>query len=770
VARGTTGAPRNTPDPDVPADGGDIRAAQTHNIQERGARGERGPGDQQIRPGRHKTSPDQGRPGKPRGISHLIAFICGRRTKWVVVLFWLLVVVALGSLAGKLQGAEKNDASSYLPGTAESTQELNEQAAFQSKNYNPAIVVYVRDTGVTAADIAKANADARYFATLPAVNGRVAPPIISSDHKAIETVVGSDLGYNSDISGFITTVQNTATKDSGGLRVYIGGPAASANDELKIFKGIDSTLLYSALAVVIVLLLLTYRSPVLWLLPIISAGVALTLAEAVIYLLVEHANLVVNGQSGGILVVLVLGASTDYALLLVARYREELRRHEDRHQAMAVALRRAGPAIIASGLTVIVGMLCLMAAESNDISGLGPVAAIGVGVGLIAMITLLPALLVVCGRWVFWPIKPRYGSPEPTRRGVWARVGNAISRRPRGVWVVTALLLAAFWAGLIGFKIGTLTAAQSFRGTPSSITAQNVLAKYFPAGTGEPVDVIANAASAEQVRSALADTPGIASVTAPVTKGGLTWLEATMTVPPDSPAAYTLVDHIRITLHAIPGADAKVGGGTAVNKDVESAAAHDRDLLIPLILGVVLLILGVLLRAIVAPLVLIATVVLSFGTALGLSSLFFKHVFGFAGADTSVPLFVFVFLVALGIDYNIFLMTRVREESIRSGTWRGALTGLAATGGVITSAGLVLAGTFAVLGTLPLVEFTEIGFAVAVGVLIDTIIVRSVLVTALNLDIGRHMWWPSALAHRQPQAGDMVPQNPPVGRSVTDGT
>jgi putative drug exporter of the RND superfamily len=770
VARGTTGAPRNTPDPDVPADGGDIRAAQAHDIQERGARGERGPGDQRIRPGRHETSPDQGRPGKPRGISRLIAFICGRRTKWVVVAFWLLVVVALGSLAGKLQGAEKNDASSYLPGSAQSTQELNEQAAFQSKNYNPALVVYVRDTGVTAADIAKANADARYFATLPAVNGRVSPPIISSDHKAIETVVGSDLGYNSDIGGFITTVQNAATKDAGGLHVYIGGPAASANDEIKIFKGIDSTLLYSALAVVIVLLLLTYRSPVLWLLPIISAGVALTLAEAVIYLLVEHANLVVNGQSGGILVVLVLGASTDYALLLVARYREELRRHEDRHQAMAVALRRAGPAIIASGLTVIVGMLCLMAAESNDISGLGPVAAIGVGVGLISMITLLPALLVVCGRWVFWPVKPRYGSPEPTSRGVWARVGNAISRRPRGVWVVTALLLAAFWAGLIGFKIGTLTTAQSFRGTPSSITAQNVLAKYFPAGTGEPVDVIANAASAAQVRSALADTPGIASVTQPVTKGGLTWLEATMTVPPDSPAAYTLVDHIRTTVHAIPGADAKVGGGTAINKDVESAAAHDRNLLIPLILGVVLLILGVLLRAIVAPLVLIATVVLSFGTALGLSSLFFKHVFGFAGADTSVPLFVFVFLVALGIDYNIFLMTRVREESIRSGTWRGALTGLAATGGVITSAGLVLAGTFAVLGTLPLVEFTEIGFAVAVGVLIDTIIVRSVLVTALTLDIGRHMWWPSKLAHQQPQAGDTIPQNPPVGRAVTDGT
>jgi putative drug exporter of the RND superfamily len=765
VERGTTGAPRNTPDPDVPASGGDIRmAAQTQDTQERGR------GYRQTRPGSLETSPDRGRPGRPTGVNRLIAFICGRRTKWVVVAFWLLVVVALGSLAGKLQGAEKNDASSYLPGSAESTQELNEQAAFQSKNYNPALVVYVREGGVTAADIAKARVDARYFASLPVVDGRVAPPIISSDHKAIETVVGSDLGYNSDISGFITTVHNVATKDAGGLSVYIGGPAAQANDELKIFKGIDTTLLYAALAVVIVLLLLTYRSPVLWLLPIISAGVALTVSQAVIYLFTQHANLTVNGQSGGILVVLVLGASTDYALLLVARYREELRRHQDRHQAMAVALRRAGPAIIASGLTVIVGMLCLMGAESNDISGLGPVAAIGVGVGLIAMITLLPALLVVCGRWVFWPIKPRYGSPEPTSRGVWARVGNAISRRPRGVWVVTAVLLAAFWAGLTGFKIGTLTTAQSFRGTPSSITAQNVLAKYFPAGSGEPVDVIASAASAGQVRSALTATPGIASVTQPVTKGGLSWLEATMTVPPDSSAAYTLVDHIRTTVHAIPGADAKVGGGTAVNKDVESAAAHDRNLLIPLILGVVLLILGLLLRAIVAPLVLIATVVLSFGTALGLSSLFFKHVFGFAGADTSVPLFVFVFLVALGIDYNIFLMTRVREESIRTGTRRGALAGLAATGGVITSAGLVLAGTFAVLGTLPLVEFTEIGFAVAVGVLLDTIIVRSVLVTALTLDIGRHMWWPSALAHPAVPTRGERPPGTPRGRSVTDGT
>ena len=739
MARGSAGAPRNNHAQDVQANGMAGRgAAQT----------------------------------QPGGPNRLIAFICGRRSKWVIVVFWLVVVALLGGLAGKLQGAEKNDASSYLPGSAESTQELNEQSVFQSKNYNPALVIYVRDSGITAADLAKAHADARYFASLPVVGGRVAPPVVSKDGKAIQTVVGSDLGYNADISGFINSVQTTATKNADGLSVYIGGPAASANDQLKIFKGIDSTLLYSALGVVIVLLLLTYRSPVLWLLPIISAGVALTASEAIIYLLTQHANLTVNGQSGGILVVLVIGASTDYALLLVARYREELRRHEDRHQAMAVALRRAGPAIIASGLTVVTGMLCLLAAESNDISGLGPVAAVGVAIGLTAMITLLPALLVVFGRWIFWPVKPRYGSAEPTSRGIWARVGKAISRRPRAVWLVTAILLGVCSLGLIGFKIGTLTTAQSFRGAPASVTAQNVVSKYFAAGSGEPVQIISTAASGDAVRAALADTPGIASVTAPVTKDGLAFLQATMIPAPDSPAAYALVDKIRTTVHAIPGAEAKVGGATAVNKDVGTAAARDRNLLIPLILGVVLLILGLLLRAIVAPLLLIATVVLSFGAALGLSALVFRHVFGFAGADTSLPLFVFVFLVALGIDYNIFLMTRVREESIRSGTWRGALNGLAATGGVITSAGLVLAGTFAVLGTLPLVEFTEIGFAVALGVLLDTIVVRSVLVTALTLDIGRHMWWPSALARQDAGAvtdGTAVP-DPSQASAAIDGT
>jgi len=672
---------------------------------------------------------------------------CGKRSKWVVVVFWLIVVAVTGSLAGKLQGAERNDASSYLPASAESTQELNLQGKFASPNLNPAVVVYTRSSGITQADIRKAAADAKSFGTLSNVHGRVTGPIPSADHQALETIVGADLGNNANFSAFINGLNGTAARGDPGLTVHITGPAASAADEVKIFKSIDSTLLFATLAVVIVLLLITYRSPVLWLLPIVSAGIALTVAEAVIYLFTQH-GLTVNGQSAGILVVLVLGAGTDYALLLIARYREELRRHEDRHEAMAEALRRAGPAILASAATVIAGMLCLLVADSADISGLGPVAAIGIAVGFVAMITLLPALLVIAGRWIFWPVKPRFGSAEPTSSGIWAKTGQAIAGRPRVVWVVTAILLGCATLGMLGYKVGSLTTAQSFRGTPTSVAGENVLARHFPAGAGEPVTIIGNAAQAPALHRALAGTPGIASVTPPVTAAGLVYLQGTLTSQPVTQAAFTTVDRVRTAVHQIPGADAKVGGGTAVTMDVETYAARDRNVIIPLVLVVVMIILGLLLRAVVAPLVLIGTVVLSFGAALGLAALVFRHVFGFAGEDTSVPLFVFVFLVALGIDYNIFLMTRVREEVMRSGPRRGAITGLAATGGVITSAGAVLAGTFAMLGTLPLVVFTEIGAAVAIGVLLDTIIVRSVLVTALNLDIGRWMWWPSALTRR----------------------
>ena len=408
----------------------------------------------------------------------------------------------------------------------------------------------------------------------------------------------------------------------------------------------------------------------------------------------------------------------------------------------------ARAAIIASASTVIVALLTLYAAELDSNKDLGPVLAIGVAAGVLVMISLLPALLVIVPRGVFWPYRPVYGSAEPTYRGMWARVGWAIALRPRRVWVTTAVVLGVLALGLTGLKANGLTAAQSFRGQPDSVIGETVLAEHFPAGAGEPVIVIGSPAAAAQLRSAVAATPGIASVTPPVVRGGYAYLQGTLTAPPDSQAAYDTIDRVRAAVHAVPGANALVGGVTATNLDVKRASAHDRNLILPIILVVVLVILGLLLRALVAPLILAATVVLSFAAALGVSAFFFNHVFGFGGADTNLPLFVFLFLVALGIDYNIFLMTRVREEAIRRDARHGALTALAATGGVITSAGCVLAGTFAVLATIPSTQLTEIGFAVAFGILLDTIVVRLLLVTALNLDVGRWMWWPSTLARK----------------------
>ncbi|HTR71450.1 MAG TPA: MMPL family transporter [Mycobacteriales bacterium] len=676
--------------------------------------------------------------------------IVGRRTKFLVLLFWVVAVLAVGSFAGKLSGAEHNDAKSWLPGSVESTRMLDRLSAFQSPNTLRAVVVYERVSGLTAQDKAKIAADAKKFATIGPLDGQVLGPVFSSDGQAAEVDVPYNLGKNgwSRAADVVGKMRAIAADGAPGLVTHVTGPAGVAADSSNAFKGIDGTLLFAAMAVVVIILLITYRSPFLWFLPVASAAVALGVAQGVIYLLAAHAGLTVNAQSAGILTVLVFGAGTDYALLLVARYREELRRHADRHEAMAVALHRAGPAIIASGSTVILGMLCLMFAETNSTRGLGPVAAIGIVVGLASMLTLLPALLVICGRWVFWPNRPALDSVEPTTSGVWARVGQRIAHHPRRVWVVTALILAGCAVGLTSLQASGLTDAGSFRGHPDSIRGEQLLAQHFPAGAGTPVQIIAPAAVAEQAKEALASTTNIVGVVGPIVRNGHALIQGTLTVAPDSQAAYDTIDRARAAVHAAaPGA--LVGGGSAINLDVIRAARHDRNLIIPIILLVVLIVLSLLLRAIVAPLMLIATVVLSFAAALGLSGVFFTHVFHFEGADTAFPLFVFVFLVALGIDYNIFLMTRVREETTRFGPHVGALTGLAATGGVITSAGLVLAGTFAVLGTLPIIGFAEIGFAVAVGVLLDTIVVRSVLVTALNLDIGRHNWWPSGLADKR---------------------
>ena len=710
----------------------------------------------------HQTQPCNERIPAPSGdatgrydmtapVSRVAMLVCGRRTKWLVVVFWVAVLAVTFPLSAKLTGAQENDAASWLPGSAESTQVFQtQQDAFQTGEELPAIVVYERPGGITEDDQAVAADHAQQFADLSHVTGEVIGPVPSADGEALQVIASIDPGDGGWFElGEAVDAMNEITADlPDGLSAYVAGPAGVAADFAEAFEGIDSTLLYAAMAVVIVILLISYRSPILWIIPVFAAFTALTAAQAVVYLLAEYADVTVNGQTAGILLVLVFGASTDYALLIVARYREELRRHEDRHEAMAFALHRAGPAIIASAATVAVGMLCLLAAEMNSTRGMGPVLAIGIVIGLLAMITLLPAVLVVVGRWVFWPIRPAYGTAEPTERGVWARIGRSIARRPRSVWIATSAVLGVMALGLLTLNTGVLQNRDAFVDKPASIAGEEALARHFPAGTGNPVVVVSEAGAADEVRTVFADTPGIADVSEPVIAGDVAYLEGTLESAADSSEAQDTVLRVREEVHAVSGAEALVGGTTAINLDAQEAAERDSAVIMPLILGAVLVILMLLLRAIVAPLILIATVVLSFAAALGVSSLIFENVFGFAGADTAFPLFVFVFLVALGIDYNIFLMTRVHEEAKTFGTRRGALIALAATGGVITSAGLVLAGTFAVLATLPVVAFAEIGFAVAFGVLLDTLIVRSVLVTALNLDVGRRMWWPSALARR----------------------
>jgi putative drug exporter of the RND superfamily len=681
----------------------------------------------------------------------------GSWTKWLVVAFWAIVLVVAFPLAGKLSGAEKNNMTAWLPGDAESTQVVQVQSRFQSPDILSGVVVYERGAGLTSADRAKAATDARQFARVNGVLARgVTGPIVSADGKAMQTVVPVDLGKDGwDHAGSAADeIRAVIGASPNGLRSYVTGPLGSAADSSTVFKGIDSTLLYSALVVVIVMLLITYRSPFLWLLPVVSSTVALIAAQAVIYLLAVHAGLTVNAQSAGILYVLVFGASTDYALLLVARYREELRRHDRRHPAMATALVRAAPAIIASASAVIIALLTVLAADLNSTRDLGPVLAIGVAVGAVSMMTLLPAMLVTFPRGIFWPYRPAYGSSEPTTHGLWARVGAGMATRPRLIWLTTVVLLGIMAVGLTGLRAHGMTNAESFRGHPDSVTGEATLSEHFAAGAGVPVIVVGNEREVVRLRAAFAGTRGIADVTAPAVRSGYAYLEGTLTSPPDSQAAWSTIDRVRAATHAIPNADAKVGGNTALNLDVARASSHDRRIIIPLILVVVLVILGLLLRSIVAPLLLTATVVLSFAAALGVSAFFFNHVFGFGGADTALPLFIFVFLVALGIDYNIFLMTRVREEAHRHGTRRGALVALAATGGVITSAGLVLAGTFTALATIPLTFLTQLGFAVAFGILLDTFIVRSVLVTALSLDVGRWLWWPSRLAYESHPAAE----------------
>jgi putative drug exporter of the RND superfamily len=672
-----------------------------------------------------------------------------------VAVLWLLVLAVAGPLSGKLADVVENSQASFLPDSAESTRVLEVEKAFAGADVFPTLLVYERESGITAADRAVAAQDAAQVAQVEGVVG-VLPAELSEDGKALQVVAavdGSDVEALPDVVAEVRAIVDPAD----GLGAWVTGIGGISADQFEVFTSIDGPLLLATAGVVVLILLLVYRSPVLWLLPLLCCGAAFSTAAAIVYLLAKADVMTVDAQSQGILTVLVFGAGTDYALLLVARYREELHEFERPWDAMRVALRGAVPAIVASAATVSLGLLCLLASDLGSNRGLGPVTAIGVACAVLAMTTLLPALLVLIGRAVFWPRVPKADHLGLTEHGIWGRVSDHVGAHPRRVSLVSGAVLLLLALGSTQLQASGLGQTDFFTERNESVVGQEVVEAHFDAGSGRPVVVVAPVESADEVKRVVeADRNVVRTAFQPVDprdpsspraeKDGLVLLNATLGVSGDGADAQQVVDDLREEVDAV-SEEVLVGGSTAINLDVQRASQRDNRVIIPLVLLVILVVLGLLLRAVVAPLMLVGTVVLSYAATLGVCAFFFNEVFDFAGADSSFPLFSFVFLVALGIDYNIFLMSRVREETAETGSTReGTLKGLAVTGGVITSAGVVLAGTFAVLGVLPLVPLAQIGFAVAFGVLLDTVIVRSLLVPALTLQLDQRTWWPSALS------------------------
>jgi putative drug exporter of the RND superfamily len=836
----------------------------------------------------------------------IFAVPAGSRAKWVVFAIWVVgIFIAAGpaNLPGKFTDAEENESTSFLPGDAESTKALEAAEELQGGELAPAVIVYRRESGLTPADKAKILEDVRRLTErrfpgvvpdgataaaggesggategpsggagqAPSGGGQAqtegcadpttpipgqppdyAPfvgPVCSEDGKAaIVTAYLKGEGDGDRILDPIEFWRDTVSDPGGGLEVKITGGAGYAADAIEVFESINGTLLLAALTLVIVLLILIYRSPIFLFVPLAAVVFAEMLARSIGYGLSEL-GVTINGQSSAIMSILVLGAGTDYALLIVARYREELHHTQDRHAAMQTAMTSAGPAIFASAATVIAALLCLTIARVNGTSGLGPIAAMGVACAAISMLTLLPALLTIFGRRAFWPFVPhtpnwpgaervpegglgrrivegprvaallpvigaallvalllplvllntvlraltawltrgrwrlpslivgpldravfqpyeirryRHEHAVDTTHGFWARVGNRVARGPRRVLVGSIAVLLVLCAGL-GFFSTDLTTNDSYRTSVESVDGQDLLSQSFPSGAAATTDIIVrDPADVPEVGRTVARVDGVESVTGPVARGeeGVL-LQATLEPEPYSTEAFDLVEPIRGATDRV-APDTLVGGATAVEFDVRDAAAWDSTVIPPIVLVVVTLILVILLRSVLGPLVLVGTVILSYLAALGVGYFAFDVIFGFPGSDPSLPLFAFVFLVALGVDYNIFLVARAREETFKHGTREGMLRALAVTGGVITSAGIVLAGTFSVLAVLPLVFLTEIGFVVAFGVLLDTFLVRSVVVPALGITLGKRFWWPSELSRTDGPGGPPgVPSEPP---------
>ncbi|MEV7279341.1 MMPL family transporter [Streptomyces sp. NPDC093111] len=678
----------------------------------------------------------------------------------LVLVVWLAVGGGLGPYAGKLGEVATNDQAAFLPRSAESTRVLRAQEAFRQEETLPALVVWTAEGGGRVDPSARAAAT-RALASLTGTEGVVgapSPAFPSEDGEALRGVVQLRPDLGDGLPDVLAKVDAAASAVPG-TETWLGGPAATRADLRDAFAGIDGLLLVVALVAVLVILLLVYRSVLLPVLIILGAVFALGLACAVVYVLADHGVVRVDGQVQGILSILVIGAATDYALLLAARYREELgARDGDRVPAMRAALKQSLGPIVASAATVALGLLALLFSDLTNNRALGPVGAIGIACAVLSAVTFLPAALVLLGRAAYWPARPRTtaGADGEAAHPAWRKVAALVDRAPRKVWAASLAALLACAAFSFTLDSKGVPLDEIFVNDAPSVTAQERLGRHFPGGAGNPAVVIADADAAQPVRTAAEGVDGVASATLfavpgtsrPLVADGRVRIDVTLADAADSDAAKRTVAALRTALHAVPGADALVGGTTAQQYDTQVTAERDRRLIVPVVLAIILVILVGLLRSLLLPVLLVATVALNFLATLGVSALVFEHVLGFTGTDPAVPLYGFVFLVALGVDYNIFLMSRVREETELHGTREGLRRGLVATGGVITSAGVVLAATFAALGVIPLAFLVQIAFIVAFGVLLDTLVVRSLLVPALVRDIGPAVWWPGALRHR----------------------
>ncbi|HEY1919137.1 MAG TPA: MMPL family transporter [Streptosporangiaceae bacterium] len=674
-----------------------------------------------------------------------------RRLRWPVLVAWLVAIVLLHPLAASLSKVTNDSASAYLPSAAPSTRVVLIQQAAAGGPDRPqsdqAVVVLARSHGLTAGDLAVA---AAVRAAVGGLAGHVSglgqpgPLRRSADGQAVEftaAVTASQQNQGTADTNAVRAIRaavgRAASRAAPGLQNAVTGAAAITADTNGESQ---NALLLTALVIVALILLLVYRSPLLWILPLLGAIGAIVMAQAAAHGLAS-AGLTVSSLSTSILIVLVFGAASDYALLLTHRYREELSRHATTEEAMAAALRATLPTLLASAGTVTCAMLCLLAAQSASLHGLGPVGAAGIVCALLAQVTFLPALLLVFGRAAFWPRVPRPGRAARDESRIWAGIGTRVARHPAQVAVVAVLLLGAACAGLAALHADNDPLA-NVKGHPGSVTGANVLDAHYPAGDFAPLTVLAPPGEAAAATAAARTVPGVSMVVAGAPAQGYDSFSVVMSFSPYGARGTTLITDLRARLdHTAPRA--LVGGDPAIRYDIARAASHDTMLLIPLVLAVILIIVMLLLRAVVAPLVLVATTALSFGASFGLSSLLWQHVLGYAGIESQLPVYIFIFLVALGVDYNIFLSARIREESRELGMRRGTLRGLGVTGGVITAAGVVLAGTFAALAQLPQVDITEVGTAVALGVLLDTLLVRTVLVPAALLTLGERAWWPA---------------------------